>query len=350
MALRKGAKRLAGAILLPLLLLQACGNSTDAPDVSAVHVDLQLRRLDRDLAAIDTAQLQAGVAQALAKYPRFLPFYVSRLLPFVIDDPALDSVQRITASVGHMLTDRDLRGVFDTVAAHFPDTKQEERQLVRGFQYMKHYFPDYRVPEVICFVSGLNNWTAITYEDSGKVLGIGLDMFLGKNYPYYASVGIPDYMTRRLSPEYIVVNAFRAVYEELYPFAAEGRTLLGMMLQRGKAQYFLQQVLPFVPDTLQFGYTKAQLDWCTANEAMVYNFFIRENLVYETNWQKVLRYVNDGPNSTGMPQESPGNIGTWLGTRIIEAYVQQHPGLTLPQLLGVTDAQQILREAKYKPR
>jgi hypothetical protein len=182
------------------------------------------------------------------------------------------------------------------------------------------------------------------------VLGIGLDMFLGRQYPYYASVGIPDYMTRRLEPQYIMVNAFRAIYEELYPFQAEGRTLLDMMLQRGKGQYFLKKVLPFAHDTLLFGYTKTQLDWCTGNEAQVYNFFIRENLLYETNWQKILRYVNDGPNSTGMPLESPGNIGSWLGLRILEAYLSRNPDLSLPQVLELTDAQQILQDARYKPR
>src|SRR5690606_36068066 len=110
---------------------------------------------------------------------------------------------------------------------------------------------------VVYFASGLNSWTAITYEDDREFLGIGLDMFFGENYPFYVSVGIPQYMTQRLLPASIPAHAFRAIYEDLVPFTAEEKTLLDMMIQRGKAQYFLSKVIPFVPDTIRFGYTGA---------------------------------------------------------------------------------------------
>jgi len=332
------------------LVLFGCGDNTHTPPVPDIDVTLKTHRLDRDIAGIDTTRMQEGVKTVLDKYPAFLPFYVARLLPFAVDNPQLNQLQHIEQAVGYLLTDKDYRGVLDTALRHFPDVEPINRQLVQGFKYMKHHFPDYKIPEVVYFVSGLNNWTAITYEDQQKFIGIGLDMFFGASYPYYASVGVPQYMTQRLLPASIPVHAFRAVYEDLYPFRAEGQNLLDMMIQRGKAQYFLASVLPFIPDTLRLGYTKKQLDWCAENEAMIYNFFIRENLLYETNWQKILRYVNDGPTSTGMPDESPGNIGSWLGLQIVEAYMKRNPGLSLPELLAKDDAQKMLQEARYKPR
>jgi hypothetical protein len=334
-----------------LLGLLSCGEDSPTTRVPDVPVTLQTHRFDKAIAAIDTNQLQTGVQQVMEQYPDFLPFYVARLLPFAAENPEMDQQQHIEQAIGYLLTDKDYRGVFDTTLAHFPDVQEVNKQLERGFKYLKHYIPEYEIPEIIYFVSGLNNWTAITYEDERKFLGIGLDMFFGANYPYYASVGVPHYMTQRLLPASIPVHAFRAIYEELYPFTAEGQTLLDMMIQRGKAQYFLSQVLPFIPDTLQLGYTKAQLTWCEENEAMIYNFFIRENLLYETNWQKILRYVNDGPTSTGMPSESPGNIGSWLGLQIIKAYMKRHPEKSLTDLLATTDdGQKTLQAAKYKPR
>ncbi len=333
-----------------LLALLGCGGGTDSSRIPDIPVTLQTHRLDRDIAGIDTTRLQEGVKNILDQYPDFLPFYVARLLPFAVDNPEMDGLQHMEQAIGYLLTDKDYRGVFDTALRHFPDVGGINKQLEQGFKYLKHHFPDYEIPEVIYFVSGLNNWTAITYEDQRKFLGIGLDMFFGASYPHYASVGVPHYMTQRLLPASIPVHAFRAVYEEMYPFQAEGQNLLDMMIQRGKAQYFLDKVLPFMPDTLLLGYTKAQLDWCEANEAMVYNFFIRENLLYETNWQKILRYVNDGPTSTGMPGESPGNIGSWLGLQIVKAYMKRNPELSLPELMATNEAQKMLQEARYKPR
>lgn len=337
-------------ILIITLIALGCTSRTDTPNTADISVTLNVHRLDQDMAAIDTNRLDEEVRNVLERYPDFLPFYTSRLLPFVVDDVSMDSMEHIKQAVGYLLTDKDYRGVFDTVAQHFPDVEPINKQLVQGFQHLKYYFPHYEIPEVVYFVSGLNNWTAITYEDQVKFLGIGLDMFLGSSYPYYASVGIPHYMAQRLLPASIPVHAFRALYEDLYPFEAEGRNLLDMIVQRGKAQYFMSKTLPFIPDTLLLGYTKDQLEWCAANEAMIYNFFIRENLLYETNWQKILRYVNDGPTSTGMPIESPGNIGSWMGLQIVHAYMKRHPDVSLPELLETNDGQKILQEARYKPR
>ena len=64
-----------------------------------------------------------------------------------------------------------------------------------------------------------------------------------------------------------------------------------------------------------------------------------------------MRYVMDGPSATGMPSDSPGNIGAWLGLQIVEAYMNEHPDMTLPELVDAPiDAQRFLLESKYKPR
>jgi hypothetical protein len=212
---------------------------------------------------------------------------------------------------------------------------------------MKYYYKDFKEPKIVYLITGLNDVRAVP---EGDVLGIGLDMYLGPQYPHYLSVGIPEYMTRKLQPQYACVYAMSAVYFNAHPFEKEGRNLLDMMVQRGKQQYFLEKVLPFTDDTLRFGYTKKQLDWCEDNEALVYNFFIKDNLLYETNWQRVIRYVSDGPNSTGMPPESPGDIGAWLGYRIVKAYMEQNPGKTMQELFAFGNAQQILQQSKYKPK
>jgi hypothetical protein len=130
----------------------------------------------------------------------------------------------------------------------------------------------------------------------------------------------------------------------------EERTLLDMMIQRGKEQYFLSKMLPEVADTLRFGYSKKQLEWCRNSEAEIYNFFITKNLLYDTHLQQTARYITDGPTSTGMPPQSPGNVGTWLGYQIVKAYVGQHPDMKMDALFAQDNAQQILQESKYKPR
>lgn len=329
-------------------LIVGCGNSSKAPDVSDVKIELKTQRLDKDLAALDTNQLAAGLQSIAPKYPEFLNFYLDTLMGFGIEGNYTDSSHGINKGLKTFLTHKDYRGLLDTVAKHYTDTKITDEELTKAFQYLRHYDSNYKVPQVIYFVSGLNNWGAFTYGDD--IIGIGLDMFLGQSYPFYSSVGIPEYMGNKLESNYISVAVFKAVYQNQTPFVPEGKDLLDMMIQKGKELYFLDKVLPFKADALKIGYTEKQMEWCTKNEALVYNFFIHENFLYEKNWQKILRYVTDGPTSAGIP-DSPGNIGSWIGWQIVRAYMNEHPEMTLPELINdKTEARVFLQQSKYKPK
>lgn len=330
-------------------LFASCNNGEKIPDVSSIKVSLATQRLDVDLAKADTTKLPEELTTLYAKYPDFLNFYLDTLMGFNINGRYTDTNKGITNGLKTFLTFKDYKALFDTVIKHYPDTKDIDKDLTAGFQFLKYYFPKYQVPKVIYLVSGLNNWGAFTYES--KILGIGLDMFLGNTYPFYRSVGLPEYLTTHLDRAYIPVAAFTAIYQDSHPFNTENKTLLDLMIQRGIQQYFLKKVLPRVPDSTRLGYTQKQLEWCNANEAIIYNFFIKEQLFYNRENQKIYRYVFDGPNSAGMPAQSPGNIGTWMGLQIVNGYMNQHPDMTLQQLLEKEiDAQAFLQESKYKPK
>lgn len=334
---------------LLLTVVSACNNEDKSlPDVSGIKIDLNSRRLDADMVKMDTAHLAQSLQQLAVRYPDFINFYLDTLMGFGINGNYSDTAIGVRQNLYTFLTYKDFKGVFDTVAKHFPDVKRQDEELTKGFRYMKHYFPQYKVPKVIYFVTGLRNWSAITYGDD--IVAVGLDMALGAGYPNYPRVELPDYVIRNLTPESIPVNVFRSVYTLQQPFITENRTLLDMMIQKGKEQYFLSKVIPFVPEALRLGFTEQQLEWCGKNEAGVYNFFGESKLLYSTDWQKILRYVSDGPNAAGMAAESPGNVGSWLGLQIVKAYMKQHPGTTMEQLFALQDAQQLFQAAHYKPK
>lgn len=335
------------AVLL-LVTLNSCNNGGESkPDVSKVEVKLNSRRFDHDMAAIDTNHIGAGLQALSTKYPDFLNFYLDTLMGLGIQGNFSDSNPGIQKGMRTFLTYKDYRDLFDTINKHFPDTKELDEQLAGGFKYAKHYFPAFKEPKVIYITSLLNKYGAFTY---GDILGIGLDMFLGASYPYYKSVGIPEYMAEKLEPENIPVAAFRAIYEDVMPFQPDNRTLLDMMIQRGKEMYYVSKVLPDLPEEQLLSYTKEQQEWCVKNEALIYNFFISKNFLYSTNWQEILRYVSDAPESTGLPG-SPGNVGTFTGLQIVKAYMKEHPQMTLQQLVqDKTDPQRFLQESKYKPK
>ncbi len=335
--------------VIPMVLLASCGGNDNTPDVSGVKIELNTRRLDKDITAIDTNNIAAGLQQLQNKYPDFLPFFLDTLMGLGIQGNYNDTVQGIRLGMRSFLTHPDYRGLLDTVAKHYPDTKDVDEWLQKGLQYRKHYLPNAGERKVVYLISWLNNWGAFTYDTT--ILGIGLDMFLGASYPYYKAVGVPEYWSAQLQKEYIPVAAFKAMYRDEKAFEMDGKTLLHMMIQRGKEAYYLEKVLPFVPKHVRLAYTEKQLKWCEENEAGIYNFFIAQNFLYETSLQKVVRYVMEGPSAAGMSNDSPGEVGTWVGLQIVKAYMAQHPDMTIDKLIAQPiDEQRFLQESKYKPK
>ena len=312
-------------------------------DVSKVHVKLRSIRFDQELFACDTNQLESSIDALGNKYPDFSSIYFNQITGFNKNNRKIDFLE----AVHHFLTYKDYKGLADTVNQVFPDVKKIDKQLEDLFKHVKYYYPTAKVGDVYYFISGLNYWSAITVDTA---VGVGLDMYLGKDYPNYAAVQIPAYQVATCEQKYIPVNVSKALYEDKYPFNPDGKTLLDLMIMKGKEMLYVEYMLPNAPDELLMGYTKAQLDWCQKNEGFIWNYFAQQKLLYNTHWQDIMRYVNEGPNSTGMPPESPGNIGTWIGWQLVRKYNQEHADQAWTKMIEQTmDGQSFLRAAAYKP-
>lgn len=53
--------------------------------------------------------------------------------------------------------DSALRVLHDSVKVEFADISDIEKDLENAFKYIKHHFPDFKVPKVYTFVSGFNS-------------------------------------------------------------------------------------------------------------------------------------------------------------------------------------------------
>jgi len=331
--------------LLLLTVFSACKSGKKAPDVSHIPVTVSIARFDEDLIRIDTNHVAEGLEQLRSRYPAFLPAYVEHIMEFGKYD---DSLRHIPQQMRLLLGNKDFRNLQTAVQQKFPDTRWLEQELVQPFRYMKYYFPAFKVPRVVTFISAIGNYGAVTAD---TVLGIGLDMYMGNDWPIYANLpDYPVYMVRRFSKEYITTNCMQAIGQQLYPLPNNVTKLIEQIVTAGKHQYFLEQVLPETPDTIRLGYTKAQLDWCNENEQMIWQYFIQNELLFKTDWQEAMHFMGDGPATQGMPEGSPGRIGYFVGRQIVHKYMEKHPEVTLQQLMENKDVMGIFNESRYRPR
>lgn len=323
----------------------SCGSGTKDVDVSKVAVQLDYIPFYKDFSAIDSNAVPEGLLKLQQKYPSFLSFYLDTLLPFGrIDQPYTDTAH--IAPIHAIFVHKDFRALNDTVNKVFSDTKKYNEEILDAFKHIKYYLPNVPLPtQVVYFTSCLNKWTSYTHNNQ---LGIGLDMFLGKGFPPYAAIGLPDYALISHTPENIPVWAAKAVYNNVYEHDNFNKSLLELMILNGKEVYYLHKVLPEMPLSLLFGYTSEQMKWCEANEPLIYNFFLKDNLLYSKNYQQIMRYVTPAPNSAGFPSEAPGNVSAYIGYRIIENYAAK-TGKDLQAILNDANGNRIFQESKYKP-
>lgn len=322
--------------------LMACGGKKNIPDVSHIPIHVSIERFDQQFFRIDTNNVMSGIKLLAASYPGFMPTYLEEIMNF---GPLTDSNRLMEAQVRAFLTNKDFRDLQDSVNAHFADVKPIEASLTQSFRLTKYYLPAFSAPRVLAFTSAIGNYGAVTVDST---LGIGLDMYMGADFPVYRLIpGYPDYIIRRFTPEYISTNVMKVLHQNLFPLHGDAK-LVEQMLDLGRQQYFLEKVLPETPEAVRLGYTQAQLDFCHENEEMIWQFFVQHKLLYTGDWQDIVRYIGEGPSTQGMPAEAPGQIGAFTGYRIVQSYIKKHPEVTLEKLLNM-QAMDIFNGARYRP-
>ncbi len=326
------------------VLLFGCGQGSDrnAPDVSGIDVNIKIRRFEQDLFALDTNNLSAGMAQLAQKYPSLFQLFTENIIrdqrnPKETAEQALRGF--VSAPEAHML--------YDTVQQVYGDLRWLEKDLTQMFRYYKYYFPQKPVPEVATIISEYSV-DAFTFGDS--LCGIGLDLFLGEQYPAYNPEIFPSYIRRQFQKDYIVTRLSKALAQNTLGEVSPGTRLLDMMLYNGKMLYVLDCLLPTVSDSMKMGYTSAQMEGCIYNEQAVWARLLSQNLLYSSNFESFRKLVTPSPNAPMVFQEAPGEIGNWLGWQIVKDYMKRHPETTMEALIKMQDSQKFLEEAKYKPK
>lgn len=339
-----------GFILLIALSLFACKKKKSIPDVSAIKVDIKLERFDRDFFTIDSNHVLPGLDQLNRKYPILTTIFLQNVL-------GLDSASTVPGVKRFISLSS---GLYDTVNTVFKNTNDIEKGFKKAFQFVKYYFPDYKVPSIATIAGPVD---AMAQSEAGPTpdflgpdfLGISLQFYLGQHFsvysdPFFIENVAPSYRSRRFSKEYITADAMQLVVTDIFPDKSSGKSLIEQMIEKGKQWYLLDKFLPTTPDSIKTGYTKQQSDWCNENEGLIWSYIIKNEDLYSLNPAIIQTYIGEAPFTQGFSQElSPGNIGQWIGWQIIKKFVSKNAGMKPEEVMN-TEAKKILDEAKYKPK
>ena len=330
-----------------LFLMQSCGHPEDRPDLSGVVVpDIHIERFDTAFFNIDSNQVEKGLYRLNQEYPDFTVDFVSNILGAGV--PGDTNRLAFEATRQFLVSYLPIRDSLRTKYQHL-DWLEKELQL--GFRYIRYYFPRYALPRgVVTYIGPLDApGVALTSND----LAIGLQAYAGKNFSFYLTGKgqdmYPGYVSRRFEPEYISSGCLSGLAEDIFPDSSDGRPLIEEMVIKGRYWWLAGKLQPDVPDSILTGYTQAQLAWCADHEGDIWGYFLKNTDLYTIDPDILKNYIGEAPKTLGMPDASPGNIGAWVGWRIVKKYLDAHPNLQPVELMR-TPSRTIFEGSGYKPR
>jgi len=298
-------------------------------------------RYEKLLSNIDTANIPSSINQIVEKYPDFSTIYFLR----VINDAYKPDTSFLNIYDLYRKSDL-IQMLNDTIPKLFGNLSREEKDYADCFARLQKLFPTVQVPAVYtCFTE----FGVGAFSTSDQSMAVSLEMYLGKGNKYYDTETWPIFIQRTMNRENMVPNLMKNYIRNSILPVFEPKTLLDNMIQQGKEIYILNHLIPAEQDTLVYDYSPSQLAFCRTNEKEIWSYFLAEKLVYSQDNKKIQKYVNPSPNSPGMPSDAPGRISAFIGSRIIEAYMERHENLDIKRLINNMNAQQILEEARYKP-
>jgi hypothetical protein len=329
--------------LIICVFLFSC-NSKNIPDVSNVKVNLKTERFEQAFFAIDTNNVSAEMDKLMKEYPTFVPNFVGSILG---GDP-LWRADTAAAYVKGFITYN--RTVYDTAQKYFSNFSAYEKELKKGLQFVKHYFPQYKIPtKIITYIGPADGYGDILDNDA---LIVGLQAHLGKDFPLYKTDMVrgvyPDYITARFTPDYIAVNAMRNIVNDMYPEKNDDKRLIIQMIEKGKRLWLLSKFLPETDEYKLIGYTKVQMKDCDEHQSNIWSLFIQNNFLQTADNNLIKNYVSEGPKTQELGEGAPGNIGSYAGWQIVKKYVDKNNDIK-PNELMVLDNEKLYIDAKYKP-
>ena len=312
------------------------------PDVSDIEINWEFvpyHLVQKDLKLGDTKFVNLNKA-----YPTFSNLFYSKVLPIPTDN--MEEAEKI-------LSDSSFVSLIDTCSFVYKDFEISlEKEFDQAFRLYTYYTGDNKVPNVYTFVSGFAYQNFIFQDGVKDGLGIGLDMYLGDEFPYKSidpkNPSFSEFLTKYFDKKYIVRKSLLAWLDDKVPTTSTGQ-LLDIIIRNGKIIYLLDKILPEEKDDVILEFQPSQVEWCLLNEPELWTHLLKNDLVYSDNFQRINKLINPSPSVPGIPTEAPGGVANYIGWRIVQDYMIRS-GSSIEALITNTRFQRIFQEAKYRPR
>lgn len=333
-------------LLIAILAVMAAGCSKKErffPE-EMEKVDVQIVRFDSVILNLptDSAELYNNLKRIQEEDPYSLMVFADNVIGMDYED-----TESLAGELQRFLTDTvyGFKEINQRAREEFSDIKFLHEDINNAMSRLHYLYPEWEIPTLYFMVTGLQG-NAYLLESSDFMIGV--DMYLGSDFPYYNGI-VYEYQKKQMYKDCITNHVIlNQLYYHLNNPSKQNR-LLDRILFEGRVMYMMQQLMPQKSAAYIIGYTEDEWKWCERNEKQIWGLICDKQDLFSTQPMLINSYVGDGPFTSEISQDSPSKLGTWIGWRIINCYMKNHPEISLQQMMEIEDSQTILQESNYKP-
>lgn len=340
------------AIIMIFSILLACNDNSLDINTDHINVDLKFKRFEEDFYSLkkhtkDPAIFYSELDKIQQNYGAFYNDWVQMPELMGIGNPQSPETKEILRQI--LLSSR-YDQIMKIVQAKFGDFSELEAEFTQAYKRFKFYFPNDSIPDIVTFISNFS----LTLNPVGNgYIGINLDMHLGDTFFVYKALEPPleNYLLKLLVPENIVPLHMMAHGQDLFLATNRSLKFCDDLFYWGKLMYFTQAMNPRTSPHLILGYTKEEWELCEKEQENIWEYFIKNDLLYSTDKKTNNKFFMEGPftSAPGVPPNTPPMLGKYIGWKMVQSYMKENPKLELKTLMNKNDAELFLREFKFKP-
>ena len=308
-------------LFLSLAFFSCKTEEREVVDVSHINVDFSVERFDVEF----YTSTKENLTDLKKKYPLFFPTQTT-------DSTWVSKI-------------KEEQELFVETQKLYSDISFLKSELEQLFKRIKYYNPSFTSPKVITLLNSVDYENRVIY--TGELLLISLDVYLGASHQFYADY--PSYIKQNFTRDHIIVDVANAIITKSKSLVAN-RSFVSKMVEQGKLLYLLDTYLPYIKDYQKIGYGEVKYQWAIDNEEQIWKYFIENKLLFNTDTKLNQRFLDLAPFSKFYRSEdnqSPGQIGVWIGWQIVKAYMENN-NVPLQKLMS-TSSEDIYKQSKYKP-
>lgn len=327
-----------------LMFLSAC-NTCDHSKINGITDSSQVFRFDSFFYSIGSAK---GLAQQLnsieKKDSQFYNLYLNEIFSIKKSDP---NFQNIVFRHINSAQNQEIRKRVDQEFTNFGEVKEDLSKLSK---YYTLNYPNRKFPKINICYGGFAGFMAWLYNDSNML--VDLDMYLGADFEAYPQF-YPQFKFAYFTKDYLVQNIGRELVRREFLFyeKEKPKNMLAIMLIEGAKIYELHKLMPCREESKLFEYTADQWKWALEEESSIWQYLIKEELLFESDFNQYKPLVGEAPSSlrSGVAKGAPPRIGVFAGYQIVKKVIEKEGLENAFDLFENNSPEEILKKAKYKP-